>query len=818
MVKKIIKGLVGFIVLVLVAILVIPFVVDVDKYRPEIVKAANEHIHGKLDLGKLKLSLWGQIRVEIEGVKLDDRSGNTIVKVKDAWFHVPFSSIFGGSPILTFVMKSPELSVIKDKAGKLNVMTLVKEKPKTAEGAGAPSGGEASDKAKGEAPKSESAKTEIPEIARNARLGIRIETAKLLYKDATQGLTSQIDDLNLVVKDLSLSRPTEVELWANLATKMGTISVNGPAKASLRSELVGGALDHIAMSFAIDLDDLEILIPGAFEKKKGVTARFDAKIDSTPNVAKIESMAVKFFNAEIKAQGGAENLKGASPLIKFQAKSNEISLKEWKDLIPALKEGELTGVAAFDAKADGPSDKLNYAAKFSIDNLTMKSPGLKSKPQFDLAVSVVTDKVDNLSFVMKAPGNDLKIKGDLESFTAPKLTLAVTSTGMDLDQLVDFPPPAKDAAKDGGKDAGKADKGAKSADAGAAGGKSSDSKAPAADFDAMLDPLRQNKMAATASAFINIDMAFIKAMGMKLSDIKSKITFKDLVAAIDNFSLKLWDGTIKMGARTNLKPKAPTYEFKADLAGLMLQQAVTSQMQLLKNTVVGKAFFKMDGSGVSFNPDPATKNLKAKGSMKIENAKFASIDVGKMTSEAVNSALGKIGDKIPQAKGKSVSIPNRESKYEYISSDFSIEGGKFSAPNFKAKAAVNDGIDLEGATTLGLIDYSLSARWLVIDTYNFTKARDISVEQAGTRVDAILAEGNGPVKFPVSVTGTAMAPVYQYGEVPEYLTKVALGKVSGAAQNRAKQEAQKQLEQLQKKAPEPAQKAIQGIQKKLFGR
>ena len=54
-----------------------------------------------------------------------------------------------------------------------------------------------------------------------------------------------------------------------------------------------------------------------------------------------------------------------------------------------------------------------------------------------------------------------------------------------------------------------------------------------------------------------------------------------------------------------------------------------------------------------------------------------------MVTEALNKALGQIGEKIPPAKGKTVNgLPSGGSKYDFISSDFSVEGGKFAAPTY----------------------------------------------------------------------------------------------------------------------------------------
>src|SRR4051812_22597495 len=119
--KKLIK-VIGIIFVLLVAVaVVVPLFVDVDKYRPQIVQMANERINGKLELGKLSLSLWGQIRIQIAGLTLVDNNGTQLVSVKDAYFHVPFLSILSGSPSLVFKMDNPVVNLVKNKAGKLNV-------------------------------------------------------------------------------------------------------------------------------------------------------------------------------------------------------------------------------------------------------------------------------------------------------------------------------------------------------------------------------------------------------------------------------------------------------------------------------------------------------------------------------------------------------------------------------------------------------------------------------------------------------------------------------------------------------------------------
>src|ERR1019366_3992172 len=100
--KKLAWFLGAFFGLILIAMIVIPVAVDVDKYRPQIVQVANKHLNGKLELGKLTLSLWGKILVRIDGLKLMDSQNHQLISVQDAFIHIPFSSFLSGSPALNF--------------------------------------------------------------------------------------------------------------------------------------------------------------------------------------------------------------------------------------------------------------------------------------------------------------------------------------------------------------------------------------------------------------------------------------------------------------------------------------------------------------------------------------------------------------------------------------------------------------------------------------------------------------------------------------------------------------------------------------------
>jgi uncharacterized protein involved in outer membrane biogenesis len=755
-VKKLGIAVGALVVLILMAIVIVPLVVDVDKYRPQIVDAANQQLNGKLELGHLKLSLWGQVRVEIDGLALQDAQGAGVVSVKNAYFHIPFLPLITGSPVIDLMMDTPSVNVVKYKTGKMNVTTLMKTSAK-------PADADAAAKAQTQAaPAKSSEPVAIPAIATRARIGFDLKNAFVQYKDETSGLVTDMKDLNIELKDLSLSHPGHIAIWSDFDTKMGkTLTVKGPGRIDLdvSPHVADGKIENVALSGKADFDDLEITMPGTFEKKKGVLANVELAISGSEKEVKIEKMDANFFNVQIKSSGTISNLDSA-PTVKYAVKSNEIELKSWVELLPMLKEYELGGSANLSAEVSGPTSKIAYQAKVGVVGLTAKAPKLKTQPRFDGEVTVATDQIQSILLTMQAPGNELQVKGSIHSFTSPQATFDITSSGMDLDQLIDFPPPAQ-----GGTAAAAPAPGGDSAQPAAAGG-----KAAPADYDAMLEPIRQNKMLANTTANIAFNLKMLKVKNAKMTDMVGKLYFKDLAAGLEGFSMKIFNGGIKMNMSAQLRPKAPTYKFSTDVAALDMGEAVKSQMAAFKDTVTGKANFNMTGEGVSFNPDPAMQNLKAKGSMKITNAQFTTIDVGKMVTEAIGSSLQKISSKVPSLSGKNV-VPSSGSKYDWISSNFGISGGTFSAPDFATKATPNQGIDLKGATTLGLKDLSIKANWQVIDTYDVTKAKEMA--------NGLLVEKGKPFTVPVGVGCTLKAPCYSYGDAAQYLGKIAANNMIG---------------------------------------
>ncbi len=688
MLKKILIGFGALVLLLLAAIIIIPFVVDVDQYRPQIVALANEQINGKLAIGKMKLSLWGRVEIKIDGITVTDSRGDSLVKVGEAYALLPFTSIIAGKPQLTLRMTKPEINVIKGKDGKLNVLSLVK-----ASSAAAPEATQPAAEPAGKPLKKE----DIPYVAVIFAAGIDVELrdAFFSYVDRVTDFTQVARGFNFLLTDISLSRPMNLKIWSDIETKVGKdLHVKGPLRieGKITPHLKELAFDSVDVAMIMSFDDLKLDVPGTFTKQPGQPANIKLAVSASTTRVDLKKFDVKFLEATASASATVSNL-GAPP------------------------------------------EKLEF--KLAAQN----------------------------------PGVDLDVALNLSSFAVPQVDVVVQSKGIDFDVL--FPPPPGGRVKEAPKA-----KDGKTGVPPAGGAKDGEPAAiaeePATDVDAALEPLRKSPFFRGMGATIKTRIASFKGFQTEVKNIVVDCSFKNLVAGLDQMALEVFAGKLTSSASVDLKPAMPQYRFQAKAEGFKADDAVASQFESFRNTIMGVLSFDVKGSGQSLNADKILPNLDVTGNFAFTDAAFQTVDIGVMVKDGLNGAIGKVAKKVPQLGGKSIAgLPEESTRYEYVGSNFMLKNGVFDAPNFQVRSAKGKGIDLEGATKADLVKDRLEARWFIIDRYNVTRLADIGIEEKGIAVPALFRKGDEPIKFPVEVGCKLSAPCYKYEALPEYLYKVA---------------------------------------------
>jgi len=190
---KLLKVVVGFVLLLLVVVIIAPMVIDPNDYRDEIQAAVKEKTGRELSIkGQLSLSLFPWIGVGIEQVSLSNASGfkdKYFAQIEQAEVKVKLLPLLSQQlEVSTVVLKGLQLNLAKNKAGVSNWADMLTSPESKTEPA-------SSDTTSG---------TPASAIGAIAVGGVQIVDANINWDDASKNERYQLMDLDLTSDALSL--------------------------------------------------------------------------------------------------------------------------------------------------------------------------------------------------------------------------------------------------------------------------------------------------------------------------------------------------------------------------------------------------------------------------------------------------------------------------------------------------------------------------------------------------------------------------------------------------------------------------------------
>ena len=253
----------GLTIFVIASLIIIPFFVDINKYKPEIEKRVAEATGRPFTIGSdLDLSLFPFAGIKFSNLRLGNPQGfneKEFVTIKDFEVRVKLIPLISKEvQVKRFIMNRPRIVLVKHKTGKTNWDFGKKPPGKvTPEPKSTPSG-----PAAGGLPIK---KLDVGEFA--------ITEGTLVYIDQTSGLRNEVSDFTLKLDDVSFDRPIKMSFSASFDKKPisleGTIGPVGrdPARGTIPVDLSLKALD-----------ELEAVLKGQIVNPAGKLS-FDIKID-----------------------------------------------------------------------------------------------------------------------------------------------------------------------------------------------------------------------------------------------------------------------------------------------------------------------------------------------------------------------------------------------------------------------------------------------------------------------------------------------------------------------------------------------------------
>jgi AsmA protein len=428
--------IIGIVIAILIVIvLVLPFVVNVNDYRPRIEAELTTALGRNVTLGNLSLSLWSGSLAADNIAIADDPSFSSSPFIKAQALKVGVEIvplIFSKTLHITeLTLSQPQVNLLRDRSGKWNFSSIGTASPAKKTGATPPSSaGQAPPPSGAEATKRSPSTPENPKEASNPKSESSIEqnlsVGKLSIQDGQVSIADTAKpskphiykNVNLTVKNFSFSSQFPFTLTADLPGG-GNINLDGTAGPVNPNDA-----SITPLQAKLDVKGFDVGASGFIDPSSGISgvASFNGTVNSNGTQAKSDgnatidrlkvspkgspaqrSVALKYQTTyELQKQtgqlqadvmvgkavaklSGTYDLHGDSPVLNMKLNADNMPVDDLETLLPALGvtlpagSSLQGGTLSADMTANGPVEKLVITGPVKLANTKLHGFDMGSK-------------------------------------------------------------------------------------------------------------------------------------------------------------------------------------------------------------------------------------------------------------------------------------------------------------------------------------------------------------------------------------------------------------------------------------------------------
>lgn len=370
-------------VLIVIAALVLPRVIDPNNYRDDIARLVKEKTGRDLTIaGGIGWSVFPWLGVEIGSVRLSNAKGfgeEPFAVIDSAQVRVKLLPLLRKEiEMSTVVLDGLQLRLAKDKGGRTNWDDLMQP------AAAKPAKPEKSAEAGGGLP-----------VAALAIGGVSINNARVLWEDQAAGVTQRIEDFDLETGAIEPGQPVAVTL---------SLSHWG-GKPELASQLTLSAVVALAESLKqVTVSDLKLGVEAQGESLPGGRLRADlgaqAALDLDKQTLNLTDLAVNAMGLSLRGQVQGTGIGGDKPQFAGTLKVDEFVprdvLRTLGQALPAVSDATVLGKAdaAFAFKATADSANLSDLKLRLDDSSITGSLGISNFAKPATTFKLALDAID----------------------------------------------------------------------------------------------------------------------------------------------------------------------------------------------------------------------------------------------------------------------------------------------------------------------------------------------------------------------------------------------------------------------------------------
>ena len=579
-------GIFGFIFFIFFLLLILPFMIDFNKFKPQIQNIFAEKLNAKVNFSSARLTIFSGLGIELKDISIENTDevfmGAELFKVKDIKFKTELLPLLKGKFIGSIEIKNPEINLMRS-AGRNNVTSLIKKQALK-------NGEHGENKTDKNSPQEENlteAKT-APNSGNAFADKILIQSFEI--KNATihvynvsgpsEKEIAKIKNMNLVIsnigiaKDTKISFSTDVDIKDTDATVKGLISLN----FIVNTELEGNEWKNSIFNANLSFDNLDINYKNAFVKKKSIPFHMSFSGMASPKNLVIENFKLDLQSLDSKAKVNINSFDKLNSDINFSLNSQNLS--ELGEILPQHKDMLLNATL----------------------NLKTRIVGALTQPEtLDF----------NIDLKSKLSDSDINLVFDAKSVKPLLGSLKVQSQNLYLSKIIKpFMSKSTDEDKKGSNPKSenpvKNEENTESDSIKSTGSSKKDEEFSLGD--------KEKKLLAGSDFYTDINIGKLVYDNVTLNNFVLNSKIKNYTATLNKLSMNLFSGSLATTASADLAVYPVPYSGNMSLNGVKVEEIfkiIKSDSE--KSPIEGRADIKMNFNARGMTKPSLSKTLNAKG-------------------------------------------------------------------------------------------------------------------------------------------------------------------------------------------------------------
>lgn len=591
-IKKIAFGVGLTLALFVATLLVLPFVIDVNRFKEPILQKIESQINGKVTLERIGLKLIPFIGLKLENLSVQNAAGSPfgetpIVTLAELDFRVHLKSILQRKIIVTLLLRNPEIRLIKTAQG--SNLDLLLKKP--------------ADQAQGKPATPEPTPEAAPAPGPSTE---PIKKESLIKEIIVERVT--IRD-GLFVNDDQVSKP--------------------PLKiAGLRLDVTNAVLTDTSKPIGIDLG------MRLFDaKQENIALEAHVAVDQSAKVAHLDKAKLTLAGSPILIDAVVEDY-AVKRKLDLKVSAPSFAMNSIYALMPEAKKSlppgsSLEGSLGLNLTANGTPQSIALQTGLELKSAAIKYGDTFVKPtggamDLLLEATYTPTEVTLENFAFHLLSSAITAKGTIGMTGAKEISLKVESTPLNLKELLTLSPANQTMDVEG---------------------------APKLSIEANGSTAKPDALEISGTLSAN-NLRYAK---YPLTNLSSSFNYANQVAHLNELSFNLFEGNFSGSGVVNLTPK-PSWDFRMNIEKLNINTTLNQIASLSEVlTGSGNLNLSIKGTGNSAEEMKKTLSGDAKFSLQNGELKTINIAPGIFSGQLLG-ALSGVGAPFFAEKIKSTSF------------------------------------------------------------------------------------------------------------------------------------------------------------------